>query len=524
VDTKTEHSQSSGQRFTGDWYSVAGLRHVLKSDWWFLIAFTLSAIGLPLVYLRVPLHFDEGIYLTIGKQLAAGETLYLDFADHKPPGIFYLAAVIYELFSNPVTAARVLTYTVIGISGLLVFDFGRGFCRKRTAQAAGVLFILIMYLPHFDGFYFMTEHFAVLTLLIAAILLNRSSLYSDVAAGVSLGVGVLFNQTVFLFGATVIAFHLVKLWYPENQNRSHITESVKQILSIGIGFLGLNSIVFVALASYGLLESTIYYSIVLPFTNYSTPFSAWGHVLALGTLLPVWLVSGGMVIIVATAVFHRHTVGDRTLFVALWAGVMSFPGATGFAGDHKFLFIFPPLALLTTIGVAKLHRVVRETLSKDVSKVVADRSAMVTTLGAVVIILTVLVSGFGNAYYASNIAAEDIETEQEAFSNVTEGLDGPVYGYNVLAGMYVHTDTKPGTTYMGTIYSDRIARDKISDIKRNEIQYVVVSEHFVSNGKVTSSGYWTDHKSKMTTYLNEEYRPIEQRDNYVIFERTSEGQ
>lgn len=105
-DTKTEHSQSSGQYSTTPWYSVIRLRQRFKAKKWFLFAFTLSAIGLPLLYLNVPLHFDEGIYLTIGEQIAAGETLYADFADHKPPGIFYLAAVIYELFGPPVRYHR----------------------------------------------------------------------------------------------------------------------------------------------------------------------------------------------------------------------------------------------------------------------------------------------------------------------------------------------------------------------------------------------------------------------------------
>lgn len=524
-DSKTEHSQSSGQYSTTPWYSVIRLRQRFKAMKWFLFAFTLSAIGLPLLYLNVPLHFDEGIYLTIGEQIAAGETLYADFADHKPPGIFYLAAVIYELFGNPITAARVLTYGVIGASGLMVYHFGRGFCRERTAQGAGILFIIMSYLPHFDGFYFMTEHFAVLTLLISAILLGSDSPYSDAAAGISLGAGVLFNQTVFLFGATIIAFHLIKFWYPENRNRNRIVRSTKQILNIGIGFLGLIVIVFVALASRGLLENTIYYSLTLPFTNYSTPFNAWGHVLALGTLFPVWLVGGGLAVVVVTAVLLRHTVGDQILFVALWASVMSFPGATGFAGDHKFLFIFPPLALLTSIGVSKLYRMMRQTLSRDIREMATDRSALVTGLGAAILLSAVLVSGFGNAYYASNVVGEDIEEERKAFSNTVEGLDGPVYGYNALAGLYVHTDTKPGTTYIGTIYSGGIARDKISDLRRNDIQYVVVSEALVSNGEVTNSnGYWTDHKSKMTTYLNEEYEPVEQRGNHVILERTSEDQ
>jgi hypothetical protein len=38
---------------------------------------------------------------------------------------------------------------------------------------------------------------------------------------------------------------------------------------------------------------------------------------------------------------------------------------------------------------------------------------------------------------------------------------------------------------------------------------------------VISSGYWADSKSKMTTYINENYEPVRTTDDYVVFEQKS---
>ena len=495
---------------------------VTAGEIWFALAFAVSAVGLPLLYLDQPLHFDEGIFLTVGRQLSTGAQLYADIGDHKPPGVFVVAATVYKSPGHPVTVARGLTYAVTAVSGLLVVQLGRQFCTRRRSYAAGVLFVVMTYLPHFDGYYFMTEPYAVLTMLGAAVLLGVDTPIANVAAGVALAVGVLFNQTVFLFGATILLFRTVKLRYPENRTREYALASVSQVLAIGIGFLATVAAVFAVLDARGLLAETLYYSLVVPLTNYSTPFDLWGHLLALGSLLPVWLLAGWMVVLTLAATARGDEVDDRLLFVALWTGVLSVPGAKAFSGDHKFLFAFPAIALLTITGAAKLYA---QTLRnrdqfRRVPGTLPDRTALVTGILALAVVSATLVAGSGNVYMGSKVLEKDIGDDRAELNHAVEGLDGPIYGYNVLAGLYVHTDTEPGTTYLGTIYSDRIAHSKIADLERGEVPYVLVRDHFVSNGNIVASGYWADHKATMTAYLDEHYEPIRHRDGYVVFKRT----
>lgn len=495
---------------------------IVAGNLWFLSTFVLLIVGFSLLYLDQPLHFDEAIFLTVGEQVASGETLYVDIADHKPPAIFVLAATAYQLPGDPVITARLFTYAVTGASGLLVVRLGQAVCSRRAAQAAGILFVVMSFLPHFDGFYYLTEPSAVFCLLVAAVMLWDDTRLSKAAVGVALGVGVLFNQTVFLFGATILLFYVIRMRYPENRTRRYVMDSMTQILAIGVGFLATMGVVLLVLASQGIVEETIYYSFVLPLTSYDTQFNYWGHVLAYATLMPVLLLAGGVAVKTAASVVRGDRVDERLLFVVLWAGIMSIPAARAFSGDHKFLFAFPALAILTVAGLLLVYRKLLENWNqlRRLSGI-PDRSALITGLTVIVVLSTAVVAGGGNIYYASNVVDQDSQAERDAIRSAVEGLEGPIYAYNVQAELYVHTDVEPGTSYMGTIYSDELARNKIDSLERNEIQYVLVRRSEVTGDEVVASGYWSDHKSIMTEYLNENYEPVRRTEAYVVFERTS---
>ncbi|WP_311173555.1 ArnT family glycosyltransferase [Halobellus ordinarius] len=510
------------QQSSVSWVPTLSGREIVIGNLWFLSTFVVLLLGFSLLYLDQPLHFDEAIFLTIGEQIASGETLYADIADHKPPGIFVLAAAVYRLPGDPVIIARLFTYAITGVSGLLVVRLGREFCSRRAAQGAGILFIVMSFLPHFDGFYYLTEPYVVFTLLVAAVLLGYDTLLAKAAVGVALGVGVLFNQTVFLFGATIILFYAIRLRYPDRRTRRYVTDSITEILAIGVGFLATMAVVLLVLASQGIVEETIYYSFVLPLTSYNTQFNYYGHALAFATLLPILLLAGGVLVNTGVSVVRGDRVDERFLFVVLWAGILSIPAIRAFSGDHKFLFAFPALALLAVTGLIAAYRKTLEN-SDQLLRLprVPDRSALISGLIVAVVLSTAVVSGGGNVYYGSLVVDDNIQNERDAVVPAVEGLDGPMYAYNVQAQLYVHTDVEPGTSYIGTIYSEDLARNKISSLERNEVRYVLVREYEVSGDEVVASGYWSGHKSIMTEYLNENYEPVRHTEEYVVFERTS---
>jgi hypothetical protein len=103
-------------------------------------------------------------------------------------------------------------------------------------MGASLLYILATYAPHVDVFYFLTEPYANLATVLEALLLLRDRRMLDAAAGGSLAVGVLFNQTVFLFGLAYILFRALMIRTPANRTREYLLKPTTRFTIIGAGF------------------------------------------------------------------------------------------------------------------------------------------------------------------------------------------------------------------------------------------------------------------------------------------------
>ena len=180
----------------------------------FYVVFLALAVIQPLFYLRHPLLHDEMIYLVVGREVASGGVLYAGIADHKTPAIYYLSALLWETVPEPYLAGRTLVYAVHAATALLVFRLGSLWGRP-VAAIGSLAYLFGVYAPVFDGFVFMTEPFAVLFLTAAVLWLFAKRRVTDLLAGLSLAFGVLFNQTVLLFGVVVICWSLPRLYARE---------------------------------------------------------------------------------------------------------------------------------------------------------------------------------------------------------------------------------------------------------------------------------------------------------------------
>jgi hypothetical protein len=493
---------------------------VANHDRWFVVTFLALAVGFPLVYLSQPLHFDEAIYLAVAEQVANGQTLYVDIADHKPPGIFLIGVAAFELFSEPLRALRLLTYAVTAVSGLLVFELGRQLRDRRVGMIASLLYLVMVYLPHFDGFFFLTEPWAVLTLLAAALWLLDDRAITDALAGASLGIGVLFNQTVFLFGAAIITVHALKLRYPNFRTREYVYRSARRILTIGVGFLCLLAVAFGALYLNGILEATLFYSAYVPLVGYSTPFDLYQHVLALLSLFPVWLLAGWMLLGTGIAIARGRVLSDEHLLVASWGAILSIPGAMAFAGDHKFLFAFPALALLATValfdGWARFGRNplrIRDFLGRFPSR---------STLLTVLFLVSVVGAAGVNVVYAQAVLDTDMSVDAADARDIAAHADGPVYMYPPGNHVFYFTDDiRPVSTWIGQPYADVLVDQTVTDLDQRNVQYVAVLRSYTSeDGTIEAKDrYWAETKEPLVGYLNRNYEPVERTDQYVIYRR-----
>lgn len=494
----------------------------------YAFVFGLLAVGFPLVYLHRPFHIDEVLYIVVGQELVDGTALYTGVIDHKPPAIFYLAAAVSTLDVESYLALRLLTALVTLTTGLVVLWLGTSLYDERVGMAAGLLFVVGSYLPHFDGYYFMTEPYATLcTVVAAALYLVVRSRWADVAAGVALGVGVLFNQTVFLFGAAVLAVSLLGLRYPEHRTRAALVSQSVRILAIGVGFLAVAVVVVAYFASIGGLAAFVTYAFVVPLTQYSPPFDLRGHVFMTLSFLPVWTLA----LVVALRSLWRWGLEERTgdestLFVAVWLAFVSYPGMTAFVGDHKMLFTFPAVALLAARGLDLLWRTdgVRDRVASLVAGV-RDRStgpvSRSTAVVALVVVGVVVATAGFNVAYAALFLDGSIDHQAADARQIDASVDGPVYALPFLYQFaYFDDDASLPETFVGGVYSDALADRVIADLESQSVEYVVVHRgHIDDSGDIVGDNFFGPTEEPVAAYVDANYEPVEQSEEFVVYQR-----
>ncbi|WP_142861245.1 ArnT family glycosyltransferase [Salinigranum halophilum] len=496
----------------------------------FATVFVLVGVGLPLLYADQPLHIDETIFIVIGQALAEGAELYTGVIDHKPPGVFYVASAISALGFETYLAFRAVTALVVVVTGLLVFRLGTMLYDEPTGMVASVLFLVATYLPHFDGFFFLTEPYAVCCTVVAATLfLTAERVRSHVGVGVTLGIGVLFNQIVFLFGAAILAFATLRLWLLTDRSRVEFARTGSHVVAIGVGFLAVVGAAMVSFASTGALAEFLTYAFVVPLTRYDPPFLVTGHVYMALSLLPVWLVAVGMVVRTLVRLRARR-VDEATLFVALWAAFIAYPGLTQYGGDHKMLFTFPAVALLTAVALRLGWRsaAVRSRVGSLVARARGrpDVSVSVRTLVTVLLVGGLVVSAVGfNVVYGAHLVDDNIAEQRAAVQQIDQYVEGPVYAFPFFwQVVYFADDVSLPNTYVGGVYTDGLARTVVDHLDEERVAYVVVpAGHVTDSGDVRGNRFFRDTDTQVATYIETHYEPVTETDEYVVYRRQGDG-
>ena len=83
----------------------------------FILILTISS---PLFFLRGIGIFDDSVYLKIGELITHGLSPYRDVFDNKPPGIYYLAALIAWMGQSHWLASRVFLFFFAALIGFIV--------------------------------------------------------------------------------------------------------------------------------------------------------------------------------------------------------------------------------------------------------------------------------------------------------------------------------------------------------------------------------------------------------------------
>ncbi len=174
--------------------------------------------GLAFVLLRLPSfaepawYSDEGIYASIGWALDHGARLYVDVWDNKPPGVYWVAALLLRVLP-PTLIFPVAATVLAAASTLLVGWIGGRLGGRRVGLLAAGAFAVASSLPNLQGNLFNAEVCgATLTAAAIALLVERPSRVRAYLSGALVGAGVLFKATVTVDVVVVAGLPMLLAW------------------------------------------------------------------------------------------------------------------------------------------------------------------------------------------------------------------------------------------------------------------------------------------------------------------------
>ena len=101
-----------------------------------IAVFVLSFLYLYIFRRYTTMEPDEGIVLEGAQRVLRGEILYRDFFSFFTPGSYYFLAMIFKLFGNTFTVARIVLLVFGSCYSVLAYLLSRRVCSRSIADAA----------------------------------------------------------------------------------------------------------------------------------------------------------------------------------------------------------------------------------------------------------------------------------------------------------------------------------------------------------------------------------------------------
>ncbi|MCK9400227.1 MAG: glycosyltransferase family 39 protein [Bacteroidales bacterium] len=202
-----------------------------------IILFSLVAVILRFFsFFPSVIDHDESTYLEIARMILAGNTLYVDMIDIKPPGIFLILAGFQAVFGYSIFVLRLLVTLWIAVTAFMIYKTsGLLVKNERASLAAGIIYIFFISTWSFYGISITPEiFFNLFTISALYVLLKKQSLVNYMLAGLLAGMGFMVKYLViFDFAAFMIFFIILNLRKKEKLNLTKMTFS---IILAGIGY------------------------------------------------------------------------------------------------------------------------------------------------------------------------------------------------------------------------------------------------------------------------------------------------
>ncbi|QOV23352.1 ArnT family glycosyltransferase [Anabaenopsis elenkinii] len=198
-------------------------------------------ISLPLFFSRGIGVFDDSVYLKIGELITHGILPYRDVFDNKPPGIYYLGALLAWIGNYHWLTSRIFLFIIALCFSLIVHQY----TKKLWGHQAGYLVAIIFPTSYVisQGYSFHTEQFCGLFGFLSIILVSdkrKNQVINWFLAGIFINIAFLFKQVGIIY---LVAFLLCDILFILFQKVRFVI-AVKRLLFLCLGFCLSTLIVF----------------------------------------------------------------------------------------------------------------------------------------------------------------------------------------------------------------------------------------------------------------------------------------
>lgn len=399
---------------------------------------------------RSVIDWDETTYLLGARALTEGKSMYVDFWDFKPPGIFWLLSGLEFLFEDSVLPLRIVGLVVITLTGFIISRISLALSpeNKLAAFFAGFFFISAISFNGFSnaiargyGLEINTEHFFLFFSCLAFYLVVKypRKIAIHGLAGVVAGLGLVIKYFV-LVDVVVMAYAIVLLNQSKEKWDCLSLPKARQCLSIFVAGIGL-------LTPFGLTVAWFYFFSghwsefsAVTFesgASYSTSFSLsgafkfWGDFFYLSGILSLCLLAVFWYGFGPAKAWRKHR-GLVLYFVWFWMVLIAI-ALPGKFFIHYLYQAFPPLALLAA-----------QLFTPQLLPVKKLRESWVVGI-ATVLLISIPVVDF--LKIQARFGQPDTPREIATYLDNHSDPDRPIYIYNYYHVIYYLTNRLPPTPY-----------------------------------------------------------------------------
>ena len=327
-------------------------------QWWALIALLLALRAPSLVQ---PAGGDQGLYGYAGQRIMAGDVMYRDVWDQKPPGIAFLYGILGHIWPGEAIAPASDLAAAAAVAWLLVI-LGRQTFSADVGYAAAAIFLLFgdPYLQRLSGVYVrgQCEPFVALAVTGALTLLTRP----DRARAHLIGAGVALACAFWLkYNAGAYALPLaVAVW--ASGRRSSDQSLVAELAWITAGFAVVGVLVVAYFAANGALTdlrlATIDYNLRYSNETYQGRFTVLRYLITFplerARIDGIWFLGAlGALLVVPQARSNRSVL---TVLAWLAAAAVSIAVNGSRSLPNYFVQANPALALTAGAGLLAVLR------------------------------------------------------------------------------------------------------------------------------------------------------------------------